>query len=173
MGLEPITPAQGGAGGLVAEPASPVRPGQSDRQPRRWRPGPSTTSSAGPPSRGANGSPVVQPGLQSDPTNCVRYTGSAALTSRKGFPSLCAQPVTEPGRAGRAWSPTSTGSGSSAPRQGRPGRRRAVRERAEPGRSAGAGDPQAPVQHTAVSVTPAAIWMIRPASRRPAQSGTR
>jgi len=49
---------------------------------------------------GADGSPVVQPGLEGDSANCLRYTGSAALTSRKGFPSLCASPVTSP--AGQA-----------------------------------------------------------------------
>ena len=51
-------------------------------------------------STGADGSSVVQPGLQSDPANCVRYTGSRALTSRSGFPSLCARPVASP--AGQA-----------------------------------------------------------------------
>ena len=52
---------------------------------------------------GSDGQPVVQPGLESSPANCLRYTGSAALTSRAGFPSLCAKPVTAggPGRAGR------------------------------------------------------------------------
>jgi hypothetical protein len=43
---------------------------------------------------GANGSPSVQPGLESDPSNCRRYTGSAALTTRAGFPSVCSQPIT-------------------------------------------------------------------------------
>jgi hypothetical protein len=42
----------------------------------------------------------VQPGLLSDPANCARYTGSRALTSRRGFPSLCARPVSSP--AGQA-----------------------------------------------------------------------
>ena len=49
---------------------------------------------------GANGSPVVQPGLESKPANCARYTGSSAIISHAGFPSLCASPVTS--REGQA-----------------------------------------------------------------------
>ena len=64
---------------------------------------------------GSNGRPVVQPGLESSPANCVRYTGSAALRSRAGYPSLCARPVTQAG-PGRSWWRTSTRSGSWAPR---------------------------------------------------------
>src|SRR5690348_6673302 len=48
----------------------------------------------------ANGTPTVQPGLESKPENCARYTGSAAIISHAGFPSLCASPVTS--REGRA-----------------------------------------------------------------------
>jgi hypothetical protein len=43
---------------------------------------------------GTNGKPVVQPGLESIPDNCSRYTGSPAIVSHAGFPSLCALPVT-------------------------------------------------------------------------------
>ena len=43
---------------------------------------------------GANGDPSVQPGLESNAANCVRYTGSAAMTSEPGFPSVCRAPVT-------------------------------------------------------------------------------
>jgi hypothetical protein len=43
---------------------------------------------------GSNGKPVVQPGLESNPDNCVKYTGSSAIVSHAGFPSQCAQPVT-------------------------------------------------------------------------------
>jgi hypothetical protein len=43
---------------------------------------------------GTGGRPVIQPGLESASGNCLRYTGSAALTSRAGFPPLCANPVT-------------------------------------------------------------------------------
>ena len=42
----------------------------------------------------AKGSPAVQPGLESNPANCARYTGSSAVISRAGFPDICAQPVT-------------------------------------------------------------------------------
>jgi hypothetical protein len=48
----------------------------------------------------ANGNPAVQPGLESNPANCARYTGSAAVVSHAGFPSLCAQAVTS--QAGQA-----------------------------------------------------------------------
>jgi hypothetical protein len=43
---------------------------------------------------GGNGKPTVQPGLESDPANCARYTGSAAVIARAGYPSMCATPVT-------------------------------------------------------------------------------
>ena len=42
---------------------------------------------------GNNGKPVVQPGLESDPANCAKYTGSSAIVTHAGFPSQCAQPV--------------------------------------------------------------------------------
>jgi hypothetical protein len=45
---------------------------------------------------GSNGAPTVQSGLESNPANCARYTGSAALITRAGFPSICAEPVTSP-----------------------------------------------------------------------------
>jgi hypothetical protein len=43
---------------------------------------------------GSNGKPAVQPGLESNPANCARYTGSAAVITRAGYPDLCASPVT-------------------------------------------------------------------------------
>jgi hypothetical protein len=43
---------------------------------------------------GSNGKPTVQPGLESNPANCARYTGSAAVVTRAGYPDLCATPVT-------------------------------------------------------------------------------
>jgi hypothetical protein len=49
---------------------------------------------------GSNGQPAVQPGLESDPANCARYTGSAAVITRAGYPDICASPVTSP--AGQA-----------------------------------------------------------------------
>ncbi len=49
---------------------------------------------------GSNGNPTVQPGLESKPANCARYTGSPAIIMHAGFPSLCASPVTS--REGQA-----------------------------------------------------------------------
>jgi hypothetical protein len=49
---------------------------------------------------GSNGNPTVQPGLESNPANCARYTGSSAIITHAGFPSLCASPVTS--REGQA-----------------------------------------------------------------------
>jgi hypothetical protein len=49
----------------------------------------------------ADGKPVVQPGLESRPANCARYTGSGAVTSRDGFPALCAKPITS--KAGQGY----------------------------------------------------------------------
>jgi hypothetical protein len=43
---------------------------------------------------GSNGKPTVQPGLESNPANCAKYTGSAAVITRAGYPDLCATPVT-------------------------------------------------------------------------------
>jgi hypothetical protein len=42
---------------------------------------------------GSNGRPEVQSGLESSKSNCQRYTGSAKLRKRAGYPSLCAKPV--------------------------------------------------------------------------------
>jgi hypothetical protein len=46
---------------------------------------------------GSNGKPTVQPGLESNPANCAKYTGSAAVVTRAGYPDICASPVTSPG----------------------------------------------------------------------------
>jgi hypothetical protein len=43
---------------------------------------------------GSNGKPTVQPGLESNPANCAKYTGSAAVVTRAGYPDMCASPVT-------------------------------------------------------------------------------
>ena len=45
---------------------------------------------------GTNGTPSVQPGLEGYPAGCVRYTGSAAITSRQGFPSVCSSAIKTP-----------------------------------------------------------------------------
>jgi hypothetical protein len=96
MGLEPITPAQGGevAWSLnLHHPYSPVRPVDSLEVAARAI----NNIIGGATVTGSNGSAVVQPGLESSAANCTRYTGSPALKARPGFPSLCADPVTVPG----------------------------------------------------------------------------
>jgi hypothetical protein len=98
-GLEPITPAQGN---VVAwslnlhHPYNPANPVDSLQVAARAL----NNIIGGATSMDANGKALVQPGLLSDPANCARYTGSRVLTSRSGFPSLCARPVSSP--AGRA-----------------------------------------------------------------------
>ena len=99
LGLEPITPAQGGevAWSLnLHHPYNPANPIDSLEVAARAI----NNIVGGATMTGANGKQVVQPGLESHPANCLRYTGSAAITSRAGFPSLCAKPVTSP--AGQA-----------------------------------------------------------------------
>ena len=110
-GLEPITPAQGGqiAWSLnLHHPYNPLNPVDSlavaARAINNIIGGATLTS--------ATGTPTVQPGLESKPENCARYTGSAAIISHAGFPSLCASPVTsQEGRAAlvadvyRQWMP--------------------------------------------------------------------
>ena len=93
QGLEPITPAQGGqvAWSLnLHHPYSPMDPVDSLQVAARAI----NNIIGGATLTGSNGKPVVQPGLESDPDNCVKYTGSSAIVSHAGFPSLCAQPVT-------------------------------------------------------------------------------
>jgi hypothetical protein len=99
MGLEPIAPAQGGevASSLnLHHPYDPANPTDSLQVAARAI----NDIVGGATVTGPNGSPVVQSGLESEPSNCVRYTGSAAVTSHHGFPGLCAKPVTSP--AGQA-----------------------------------------------------------------------
>ena len=98
-GLEPITPTQGN---LVAwslnlhHPYHPANPVDSLQVAARAI----NNIIGGATSVGSDGTSVVQPGLLSDPANCARYTGSKALTSRTGYPSLCARAVSSP--AGQA-----------------------------------------------------------------------
>jgi hypothetical protein len=99
QGLEPISAKQGGAVAWslnLHHPYNPLNPIDSlDVAARAINDiigGASLT--------GSNGQPTVQPGLESDPANCARYTGSAAVISRAGYPDICASPVTSP--AGQA-----------------------------------------------------------------------
>jgi hypothetical protein len=98
-GLEPITPSLGGEVALSLDlhhPYNPYDPIDSLQVAARAI----NNIIAGATLTDSNGNPVVQPGLESDPANCARYTGSPAIVSRAGFPSMCALPVTS--QAGQA-----------------------------------------------------------------------
>ena len=92
VGLEPISPTQGG---VVAwslnlhHPYDPTDPIDSievaARAINNIIGGATVTSSLG--------NPVIQAGLEGHAANCLRYTGSAKVVSHKGYPDLCAQPV--------------------------------------------------------------------------------
>jgi hypothetical protein len=94
-GLEPIMPAQGGemAWSLnLHHPYDPVNPVDSLQVAARSI----NNIIGGATLTGPDGKPVVQPGLESDSANCLRYTASPAVNARAGFPGLCAKPVTSP-----------------------------------------------------------------------------
>ena len=98
-GLEPITPAQGGQIAWSLNLHHPYDPfGAIDSLQVAARA--INNIIGGATLTGANGNPAVQPGLESKPANCARYTGSPAVITRAGFPSLCASPVTS--REGQA-----------------------------------------------------------------------
>jgi hypothetical protein len=99
QGLVPIRPAQGGQVAWSLNLHHPYNPGNpvdslqvAARAINNIIGGATLTA--------ASGKPVVQSGLESVPANCARYTGSAAVTSRAGYPPLCAKPIT--GKAGEA-----------------------------------------------------------------------
>jgi hypothetical protein len=92
-GLEPITPEQGGevAWSLnLHQPYDPSNPMDSLEVAARAI----NNIVGGATVTGSSGKTVVEPGLESKPSNCARYTGSPAIVSRAGYPSLCALPVT-------------------------------------------------------------------------------
>ena len=92
QGLEPITPSQGGAVAAslnLHHPYDPANPIDSIAVAARAI----NDIIGGATLTGTNGNPVVQPGLESNSRNCLRYTGSGLVTSRQGFPDLCARPV--------------------------------------------------------------------------------
>jgi hypothetical protein len=92
-GLEPITATQGGevAWSLdLHDPYNPLNPVDSLQVAARAI----NNIIGGATLTNAKGNPEVQPGLESSPANCERYTGSSAVISRAGFPDLCAEPVT-------------------------------------------------------------------------------
>jgi hypothetical protein len=95
-GLEPITPAQGGDIAWSLNLHHPYDPANAidslevaARAINNIIGGATLTSSSGTPS--------VESGLESSAANCQRYTGSAALVTRQGFPALCARPVASAG----------------------------------------------------------------------------
>ena len=93
IGLEPITPQQGGeiAWSLnLHNPYDASNPADSLQVAARAI----NNIIGGATLTGSNGKPEVQPGLESTRSNCLRYTGSAKLRTRAGYPSLCANPVT-------------------------------------------------------------------------------
>jgi hypothetical protein len=92
QGLEPITPSQGGAVAAslnLHHPYGPANPIDSIAVAARAI----NDIIGGATLTGTKGNPVVQPGLESNSQNCLRYTGSGLVTSRQGFPDLCAHPV--------------------------------------------------------------------------------
>ena len=94
-GLEPITPAQGGqlAWSLnLHHPYDPFNAVDSLAVAARAI----NNIIGGATLTAANGNPAVQPGLESNPANCARYTGSSAIITHAGYPSLCASPVASP-----------------------------------------------------------------------------
>jgi hypothetical protein len=92
-GLEPIQPVPGGdiAWSLNLhhpyDPANPIDSLQVAARAINNIIGGATLTSK-------SGTPLVEPGLESKAANCGRYTGSAQLTARQGFPARCAKPVT-------------------------------------------------------------------------------
>jgi len=92
-GLEPVQPAQGGdiAWSLnLHHPYDPANPIDSlavaARAINNIISGAALTSTTG--------SALIEPGLESKAANCQRYTGSAKLATRPGYPAACASPVT-------------------------------------------------------------------------------
>ena len=92
QGLEPISPTQGGeiAWSLnLHHPYNPADPVDSLAVAARAL----NNIIGGATLTGSNGKPTVQQGLEGNPANCAKYTGSSAVVAHAGFPSLCAQPV--------------------------------------------------------------------------------
>jgi hypothetical protein len=99
VGLEPISPSQGGAVAWSLDmhhPYNATNPVDSLEVAARAI----NNIIGGASLTGSDGKPAVQPGLESNPTNCLKYTGSAAVITRAGYPDICASEVTSP--AGQA-----------------------------------------------------------------------
>ena len=98
-GLEPIQPAQGGdiAFSLnLHQPYNAANPIDSLQVAARAV----NDIISGATLTKSSGDPLVENGLESTAANCQRYTGSALLVTRSGYPPRCAQPVSTP--AGQA-----------------------------------------------------------------------
>ena len=98
-GLEPIQPAQGGdiAFSLnLHQPYNAANPVDSLQVAARAI----NDIISGATLTKSSGDPLVENGLESTAANCQRYTGSALLVTRSGYPPRCAQPVSTP--AGQA-----------------------------------------------------------------------
>jgi len=92
LGLEPITPRQGGQVSWslnVHHPYNPFDPVDSLQVAARAI----NSIIGGATLTSSNGNPVVQPGLVSKAWRCKRYTGSPEVTKRQGMPGICALPV--------------------------------------------------------------------------------
>lgn len=98
QGLEPITPGQGGAVAAALnlhhpyDPSNPVDSLQVAARAINDIIGGATVT-------GTSGNAEVQAGLESSSANCLRYTGSAAMNARQGYPDVCARPLTAHGQA--------------------------------------------------------------------------
>jgi len=94
-GLEPIQPAQGGdiAYSLnLHHPYNPANPIDSLQVAARAI----NSIISGATITSSGGAPVVEAGLESSPGNCQRYTGSAEVVSKQGYPGMCALSVSTP-----------------------------------------------------------------------------
>ena len=97
-GLEPIQPSQGGdiAWSLnLHHPYDAANPTDSLQVAARAI----NNIISGATLTSASGGALVEPGLESKGANCQRYTGSAKLVSRPGYPARCAAPLNGPGGA--------------------------------------------------------------------------
>ena len=95
-GLEPIQPAQGGdiAWSLnLHHPYNPASPLDSLQVAARAI----NNIISGATLTSASGGALIEPGLESKAANCERYTGSAKLVSRPGYPASCASSVSGSG----------------------------------------------------------------------------
>jgi hypothetical protein len=95
-GLEPIQPSQGGdiAWSLnLHHPYNAANPVDSLQVAARAI----NNIISGATLTSTNGGALVEPGLESKPANCQRYTGSSKVVTRSGYPARCAAPLSPGG----------------------------------------------------------------------------